>query len=184
MKIDYSKPLTPEQARMVEENHNLIYSFLYRSKLAIDDYYALAAEGLIRGAQAYDQDERLQQYSFSTIAYWKMNGEIYRHKRKTSQYPQMLSLDYMPEDFSLPIASAIASQKADTAMKQVLDKIELEKIFSRLTPEQHYIIAATLNGVHQVTIAQKIGVSQVEISRRLKKIRKIIKQQYAQEVCV
>lgn len=54
--------LSDEQVKLVEENHNLIYSFLSSNNFLADDYYDLAAIALCETALHYDPSKG----SFST----------------------------------------------------------------------------------------------------------------------
>lgn len=42
--------MTDEQKQLVEQNHNLIYFYLYRHNLSIEEYYDVAAIGLCKAA--------------------------------------------------------------------------------------------------------------------------------------
>ena len=46
--------MTEEQRKLVEDNHNLIYSFLQKYHLTIDEYYGLAAIGLCKAGKTYN----------------------------------------------------------------------------------------------------------------------------------
>lgn len=185
MKIDYTKPLTPEQITMVEQHHNLIYGFLRAHNLPIDDYYDIAAEGLIRGVQAYyAQDPRLQEYNLSTIVQWKIRSMLWALYRRKRRAPDMMSLDYMVgETGNSTIGNIVASPKASAAYKQILDRIEIDNIFSYLTPEQQYLFTELADGAYQEAIGRVIGISQVSVSRRVKKARSVVMDLYREEAC-
>jgi DNA-directed RNA polymerase specialized sigma subunit len=73
------KPLTDEQQKFVEANHNLIYFLLKTYKWTIDKYYDVAAIGLCKAAQRYDASRN---YAFSTYALRVMYNEVVREIRK------------------------------------------------------------------------------------------------------
>lgn len=76
--------MLPEQVRLVEENHNLIYGFLRKHNLN-EDFYGDAAIGLCKAAMNYDSSTGA---SFSTYAYKCMFNEcgiaIRSEKRQNS----------------------------------------------------------------------------------------------------
>ena len=64
--------MTDEQRKMVEQNHNLIYDFLYKQNLDTEEYYDIAAIGLCEAAIKYDS----KRSKFSTFAYRCMKSEV------------------------------------------------------------------------------------------------------------
>ena len=42
--------LTQQQQQLVEDNHKLIYFYLYRNSLSVDEFYDVAAIGLCKAA--------------------------------------------------------------------------------------------------------------------------------------
>ena len=73
--------ITEEQRKLVEENHNLIYSFLQKYNLAIDEYYGLASIGLCKAGKTYNGDKS----NFSTYAYKCMFTTVMGELRKNKQ---------------------------------------------------------------------------------------------------
>lgn len=100
----YNTPLTQEQSDFTAKHHNLIYSFLNQHRYPEDEYYDVAALGLISAVKAYFTHEHLRAYAFSTIAYSRMSGytwryrkaEIERNKRMVSydEYAGLAPIDY------------------------------------------------------------------------------------------
>lgn len=91
-----TRPLTESERALVAQYHNLIYRVIEDCHLPNDaaaDAYGEAALGLILAAQRYMQDEKLQQYCFSTIAYSRMRAALLRQRRKIYRQPIVLSLD-------------------------------------------------------------------------------------------
>lgn len=79
--------LNDEQRKLVEQNHNLIYSAMRKFGIRrqdFDDYYGFAAIGLCKAAIDYD---KTRSKSFSTYAYLCIQNEImvynkYRFRRE------------------------------------------------------------------------------------------------------
>lgn len=65
--------MTEEQKKLVEDNHKLIYAYLYQKDLDEEEYYDLAAIGLCKAAKKFDPNKG---YKFSTLAYKSMQNEI------------------------------------------------------------------------------------------------------------
>ena len=90
------RPLTESECALVAQYHKLIYRVIEDCQLPNDaaaDAYGEAALGLILAAQRYMQDEKLQQYCFSTIAYSRMRAALLRQRRQIYRQPVVLSLD-------------------------------------------------------------------------------------------
>ena len=71
-----SLKLNDEQRKLVEQNHNLIYSAMTKCGIRrqdFDDYYGFAAIGLCKAAIDYDKTRCI---SFSTYAYLCIEYEI------------------------------------------------------------------------------------------------------------
>lgn len=66
------RPMTDEQRKLAEDNHNLIYAYLLRRGLDQDEYYGIAATGLCKAAMTYKPGK----YTFATYAYSCMRSEI------------------------------------------------------------------------------------------------------------
>ena len=91
-----NRPLTESERALVAQYHNLIYRVIEDCHLPNDaaaDAYGEAALGLILAAQRYMQDEKLQKYCFSTIAYSRMRTALLRQRRQIYRQPVVLSLD-------------------------------------------------------------------------------------------
>ncbi len=91
-----TRPLTESECALVAQYHKLIYHVIEDCHLTNDataDAYGEAALGLILAAQRYMQDEKLQKYCFSTIAYSRMRTALLRQRRQIYRQPVVLSLD-------------------------------------------------------------------------------------------
>ena len=76
-----SLKLNDEQRKLVEQNHNLIYSAMTKCGIRrqdFDDYYGFAAIGLCKATIDYDESKAK---SFSTYAYKCMQKEIIAYTR-------------------------------------------------------------------------------------------------------
>ena len=88
--------MTDEQRKLIEDNHNLIYSFLYKYHLEVNEYYDLAAIGLCKAAMTYDSEKA----SFYTYAYKCMFTSVFseiRCKYSGNRIPEEQILYYQKE---------------------------------------------------------------------------------------
>ncbi|MCB6288611.1 hypothetical protein LI250_20540, partial [[Clostridium] scindens] len=96
---DTVQPLTKQEQRFTEENHNLIYKYLHEHGYNIEEYYDVALFGFLKSVQAYHRKEKLKgNYNFSHIAYQYMRAEISNQRKtdnakKRKPLESILSLD-------------------------------------------------------------------------------------------
>lgn len=88
--------ITKEQEKLIEENHNLIYSFLQKYNLSVEDYYDLAAIGLCKAGINFNGNIS----KFSTYAYEWMFGSVFseiRKEKRMKKIPDSLMFYYQAE---------------------------------------------------------------------------------------
>lgn len=74
--------LTIREREFAEQNHNVIYDYLHKKRLSIDEYYDIAVFGYIKAVIAYSRRKELRKYAFTTIAWKKIAGEIQNEQKK------------------------------------------------------------------------------------------------------
>lgn len=79
--MPFDGPLTEEQRRFAEQNHNLVYTFLHQHGLSVDDYYDIVIFGFLLAVQRYLTDASLAPYAFSTVAWSAMESALRNHRR-------------------------------------------------------------------------------------------------------
>lgn len=87
------QPLTDEQRKLAERYHNLIFAFLYKNDLQVDDWYDIAAIGYIKAIR-YHHPER--PFAISSLAFKCMRDEMvneYRRQGRQKRRAILISLD-------------------------------------------------------------------------------------------
>lgn len=154
--------MTTETTVLVEENHNLIYGYLHRMRLSIEEYYDLAAIGLCKAANSFDTSAG---YKFSTYAYKCMNNEVLRQIQKENRHiTPLLVLD----DNKTPLHLFLSSQ---TTIEDIITITRLKEIVAELPPQKQEIVRLTLTGLNQREIAERLHISQASVSRLLGIVR-------------
>ena len=138
------KQLNKTQQKLVEDNHNLIYSFMHKNKLsfdAVEDWYGTCAVGLCKAALTYNPDRNVK---FNTLAYVCMSNEmkmVFRQQEKEIKNP--LSLQYnLDEEENISLQDCICSRNDE------IGEIEFYTVFNK-----HY---DKLNELHKNIISDKI----------------------------
>lgn len=171
--------MTEEQRRLVEENHNLIYYYLNKRNLPVEDLYGVAAIGLCKAAESHDGDIS----KFSTYAVKCINNEVNNHLRN---YYRMKTIpDYVcvslhtcvfdngKNDKQLYIEDVVPD-RADV-FDDVYTKLIFEKFLSTLSPEYRQILDMSSKGIEQQEIGDALGIARNTVCWRMKQMYKKLK---------
>lgn len=164
--------LTDAERAFACEHHHLIYGFLSRHKLPEDDYYGAAAMGYLHAVHRYLSETKLQQFSFSTIAYRAMAQSIsqYRHSlQRQAGTGDMLSLDTGGHDGQPLVCPVSAIERA--AYRQLEETLLLHALVKELSPRQQEVVQLRLQGYGIHEVAQLQSVSDKTVRNLLRQIR-------------
>lgn len=78
-------PLTKEQRDFAAERHALISTYLNTKGLPKDDFYDVVVFGYLNAVKEYLNKPSLQKYSFSTIAWRKMDCALLNHYKSQNR---------------------------------------------------------------------------------------------------
>ena len=171
--------MNDEQRKLVEDNHNLIYAFLHKYNLSIDEYYDVAAIGLCKAAIMFDKKKEC---TFSTYAYLVMLTElklVFRHNTngraipldKLTYYQSIISngdgkeierLSFIPDNVDVE--------------SEVMTNETFKQVYGTLSEQDRRIIHMFELGYKQKEIAKNVGCSQSYISKIKTKIIKLLKE--------
>lgn len=172
------KRLNKQQRKLVEKNHGLIYSFLIKNKLPQDEYYDVAAIGICKAALCYDPRKGM----FSTLAYKAMSSEVYhkiRDERRKKDIPQSLmsSYDVLFNTDNAENVSLVDVIESDVDVEaQCLSKMSVESFFQSLDSISLTILRMRQQGCIQQEIGDRVNLSQMQISRKLSKMKERCKE--------
>lgn len=160
-----TQTLNEKQCKLVEDNHNLIYSFLKSHHLslnAIDDWYGTAAIGLCKAALIYDEGRGV---NFSVLAYCCMETEVRNVMRSNRKdINAVVSLDSEINTDGSHLSDIIPDERDISFPIHLNDAIE--KAFSKMSDRDRLIVDyAIMKGMTSVSIAAKFGISQSTASR-------------------
>lgn len=178
MKRTYNFKLTKEQQQLVEDNHNLIYSYLHKRHLPIDstfDFYGDAALGLCTAAYIYDPSLG---FKFSVIAYKSMETEINNSLKRINKYINCIldieSSEYFEEK---PENVLIINYDYFLTLKNIVDKY-----YKQLSDRDKQLIKMYLSGNYTLEkIGNTLGISRQRVSEIIKRFRNNVKKDYYDE---
>ncbi len=168
--------MTPQQEKLVLSNNKLIWYVINRMIRPFpsdaEDWHSIGMIGLIKAAYAYDSSRGTQ---FSTVAVRYIQSEIWKEQRrllasKRRTRSNVLSLDDPISDQfgNARTVSEIVSDPSVNIEKSIVEQEQARCLcdaVSRLTDRERMILSARLDGARQRNIAQKLQISQVQVSR-------------------
>lgn len=158
-----NKALNDTQRKLVEDNHNLIYSFLKLHSLSLDaveDWYSAAAIGLCNAAISFDESKNVP---FSVLAYVCMENvvrQIIRNEQKNINASESLDdsvaegccfMD-MVQDNEDPFFKIYLNEAVSNALKDTSER------------DKKIIFMIIYNGCKQKEIGEMYGITRSAVS--------------------
>ena len=143
------QPLTKQEQRFAEENHNLIYKYLREHGYSIEEHYSTAVFGYLKAVQAYHRKEKMNgNYNFSYIAYQYMRAEFSdqrKHDNAKKRIP-MENIQSLDEEYeeSENLYNCILGGKS--AEDEVIDSERMTELLEILSAIQRKIISLRMDG--------------------------------------
>lgn len=175
--------LTDSAKDLAAENHNLIYGFLKRYQLDVEEYYDLAAIGFCQAAAIFNPDRGVK---FSVLAYRCMYQEIGHHFKRSSAHKLRNRISLVnfseheirsPGEESADPAGSVAAFAAtvESPESYIITKECISSVVSQLDDVDALIYYLYfLKHQKQETIAEILDCHQVQVSRILARLRQSI----------
>lgn len=154
------KPLTREQQRFAEDNHDLVYSFLNAKNLPESLFYDVVIFGYLRAAQEYCEVPSLHRYKFSTLAWKRMRSSLsnyYKYLSRPKRCAVTVSLDELIGDQDgMRWEDVISCQ--DEIMLRLETELLLHALASELPRRNMRIIRMKVRGdrMHDIAKAERM----------------------------
>lgn len=163
--------------KLITDNMRLVYHMYGKigDGLIKENYKEdIISEGMLGLCKAADTFDESRGVRFSTYAAMCIRNAMLMFIRKTSKhYPHEVSLNMVigrdAEDSVLTLADIIEdeSQSED----EIITRIMLEDFEGKQTPIDKKIINELKKGKRQIEIGRELGMSQAQVSRRIRKMR-------------
>ena len=88
--------LTPEQQAYAAEHHGLLLKFMGVHRLH-DEYYGMLAERYVKTVKKYLETEKLQQYAFSTVLWYRLSSDLYKARKRSMKAAGDRSIEDLAE---------------------------------------------------------------------------------------
>ena len=155
------KPMTDEQRRLAEANHDLVGAFLRENKLPEEQFYDVVIFGYLCAVQQYCENPNLKKrYNFTTVAWKKMTRELtdhYKYLLKAKRSGITVSLHESICEGSDLCWEDVLHDDGDI-LKDLQMELILHELAARLPKREMRIIRRKINGdkMHDIAKAEKM----------------------------
>lgn len=168
------EPLDEREREFAEKNHNLIYSFLRKHNLSVEEWYGIVAIGYVQAVKKYNPSKG----RFSTFAYLCMLNMVRMEERKVRLQNQgvneILSLDAeYGEEKKVSLQNLIPDKENIDSLYRYRELIHIMK---ELPKDLRDVISLKVCGYSQVEIGSILGYSQSKVSRLFNQALREIKE--------
>lgn len=161
--------LDPSQQQFAAQNHQIVDRFLSKKRLDTEEFYDVVIFGYLQAVQEYLERPELSSYTFSTIAWRKMNDclikeYMYQDCRKRSAATSLLEEEYLSIDTLLPDRMQKAAETLD-------NQKQLVKLLSYITPKEREVVQLKADGFTYREIAEKCRITVYGVESRVSRMR-------------
>lgn len=155
------KPMTAEQRKLAEANHDLVGAFLRENKLPEEQFYDVVIFGYLCAVQQYCENPNLKKkYSLATLAWKKMKRELvhyYNYLGSDKRSYHTVSLHESICEGSDLCWEDVLHDDGDILKDLQVDLI-LHELAARLPKREMRIIRRKINGdkMHDIAKAEKL----------------------------
>ena len=146
-----------EKKILIQDNHKLIYGFLAKNKLNVEEYYGIASIGYMKAFKKYNKEIS----QLSTYVYQSMLYELLIYQKNKNAYKRRLDnflLLSVEQDIS-----DIKDYKCDEYFQETIITNTLKRISKILTKTQYKIIQLSLNEYKDDKIAKILNTTRQNI---------------------
>ena len=155
------KPMTDEQRRLAEANHDLVGAFLRENKLPEEQFYDVVIFGYLCAVQQYCENPNLKKkYSLATLAWKKMKRELvhyYNYLGSDKRSYHTVSLHESICEGSDLCWEDVLHDDGDI-LKDLQMELILHELAARLPKREMRIIRRKINGdkMHDIAKAERL----------------------------
>lgn len=170
------QPLSRQEQTFAENNHNLVYSFLYKHRYSIEEYYNVVIFGYLKAVQIYHRREDLRKkYDFPFICWQYMRSEIKDYHRgedakKRQPVEIIISLDAEYAE-SEDIYNCMGGKSVEDELMETAELLELLENFSE---QQKDILKLKLDGYSNKDICALLEIQASSFYYQMNRIKAIL----------
>lgn len=175
---DYTRidPLTLEQEVLASEHYALVYHFLKTNKLDEDRFFDVVVFAYLLAVKKYNENDELQQYKFSTIAWWRMKAAVSRYWKSqfcAKHNAVVFSLDspFFAQEFRRWDGREL---ERDDPAATVETNLMVSQVYARLNKRQRHLVEMRMNHVGDAEIAQCLHITPENLKRQIKQMQNLV----------
>lgn len=142
--------LTLEQQKLVEDNHNLIYWFVNKKNLDIEEYYDLFAISLCETALRFNPTKG----KFSTLAIYMFNNVYVQQIRESNQLKKVPKQNMVTLE-SYDVLHMSKDVDSDLEVQMFLNKFEDDELLNYLVKGYNITEIAKIKGCSKQTMHKR-----------------------------
>ncbi len=165
--------MTDEQKSLVLDNYNLIYWYVKKNNLDLEEYEDILAYALCKAANSFDPKKNLK---FSTFAVPCLRNEHYLHLKKETKHNCCLSYNNvfpLTQGNDEELTEYVETIQGDASVYDRINMLDFS-VFDEITQT---VLAYKLYGYNQIEISKILGCSQSWVSRILRNCEKELRSQ-------
>lgn len=166
--------MTKEQQKLIEENHNVIYSVLNKLNVSVEDYYDIGAIGMCEAAINYDKNKNIEfpLYAFIQVKYAILNAKRYENQICRNTNSNIYGDTCILGTDTLNLWDTISKQE-DSIEDLIIVRDYLYRLFEQLNDKEKEIAKLLiLEDFSQAEISKIVGLSKQRVSIIVKNIKK------------
>ena len=172
-------PLTPEQKIFAAQNHDLVYKFLQKKNLPIDEFYDVVIFGYLNSIHRFFVNPELAKHSFSNKAWKGMQNSLYNYNRaklRQKRSAEGCSIHAMlyPDDQSDDLHLEETLPVYDDMMQQLEVTLLMHDLAKRISKQQMEIVRLRSSGYNLQDIAARQNTSSKRIRNLLEDVRCVL----------
>lgn len=164
--------LTVLQQQYAEEHISTVYAFLRHKRLPVDEYYDIVIFGYLSAVQDFDENPELSCYSFTTIAWRRMNSclcDHYTYENRKKRCAVTVSI-HSSTEYGLTL-DEILPESRKGIQEQSADRMALLEVLSCLTETEKQMVFLKADGLSFREIGEQFSLSAKGIYSRFRRMR-------------
>lgn len=161
--------LTAHEREFAEQNHNVIYDYLHKRGLSLEEYYDIAALGYLKAVMSYNRRRTLRRYAFTTIAWRKISSEIHGEWKKHERRKEVLDIVSIDAKMQGSESDLLRMLGADD------DRLSIVELKNSLPSEMQMYIWYLLMGYEREQICLILGISEDILEQKMEDIHCVLK---------
>ncbi len=168
--------LTAAEQEYASEHYGLVNAYLNRKHLDENDFFDVVVFGYLRAVHQYLTDPKLLRFSFSTIAWRKMNDCLCAYRRylnRSKRNAVTISLD-IPRYRSGTLSLSEIVSAPDTGMLDFETEQLMLEMASKLSERQMRVLRMKVDGYGVMEIARQSQTTVNDVKALLESARDVV----------